>query len=96
MRDFSGDPPSQVDHRRQNDVQTLNTSFQVIRVVQTYYMDFLRRVKDYGIIQHELPDVSEEEESSDHQGASALVPTRGATAQPPRGQTAEREQKLAR
>merc|ERR1719204_967214 len=42
----------------------LEQRLEVIRVVQTYYMDFLRRVKDYGIVSHQLPDVTEDEEEA--------------------------------
>merc|ERR1711973_936363 len=53
----------------------LEQRLEVIRVVQTYYMDFLRRVKDYGIVSHQLPDVTEDEEEAkqDPEAAAAQV-----------------------
>jgi len=68
---------------------------EVIRVVQTYYMDFLRRIKDYGIIQHDLP--AAEDEDCDRQGASKAVVLAGPPSRPNLAKmNAEREQKLAR
>ena len=63
----------------------------MIRVVQTYYMDFLRRVKDYGIISHQLPDVTEEEAEEDS-------PQEQQRPGPPNlaKMNSEREEKLAR
>ena len=62
----------------------------MIRVVQTYYMDFLRRVKDYGIVSHQLPDVTEEEAEEDSSQQQRPGPPNLAK------MNSEREEKLAR
>ena len=65
----------------------------MIRVVQTYYMDFLRRVKDYGVITYSLPDVSSDD-NGEEENSQAVAVRPG----PPNlaKMNAEREQKLAR
>ena len=64
----------------------------MIRVVQTYYMDFLRRVKDYGIVSHQLPDVTEEEEAGGEDSSQQQRPGPPNLAK----MNSEREEKLAR
>merc|ERR1719219_1511052 len=68
----------------------LEQRLEVIRVVQTYYMDFLRRVKDYGIVSHQLPDVTEEEAEEDSSQQQRPGPPNLAK------MNSEREEKLAR
>jgi len=69
---------------------------EVIRVVETYYMDFLRRIKDYGIVDYALPDIKTDE---DDEGSDAAPPvTAAASRQVPdlRKMEGERELKMRR
>jgi len=54
--------------------EDMERRLEVIRVVQTYYMDFLHRIKDYGIVDYALPEVRDCEE--DTPAAPAAPPTR--------------------
>jgi len=70
---------------------------EVIRVVETYYMDFLRRIKDYGIVDYALPDVKPDEDDAD--GSDAAPPVAAAASrQVPdlRKMEGERELKMRR
>ncbi len=45
---------------------------EIIKIVETYYLDYLRRIRDYEVYNIRIPDVTEDDEDEEADGASAV------------------------